>query len=62
MLARFLDILPDVDRIDWTDHVAEGFNISSANTVLLSALVVVAYLLPWAILAYYLMRSREVAA
>jgi ABC-type transport system involved in multi-copper enzyme maturation permease subunit len=62
VLRRFLNILPDVDRFDWTDYVAEGFNISSSNTLLLSTVVVAAYLLPWAILAYYLMKSREVAA
>ena len=62
VLRRFMDILPDVERFDWTDYVAEGFNISSGNTLLLSTLVVTGYLLPWAVLAYYLMKSREVAA
>jgi ABC-type transport system involved in multi-copper enzyme maturation permease subunit len=54
-------ILPDVDRFDWTDHVAEGFNIS-AETMVLTLLVLVGYLIPCGLLAYYLMKSREVAA
>ncbi len=62
VMRMFLNILPDVDRLDWTYYVADGFNISSMNTILLSALTVAGYLLPWAILAYYLMKSREVAA
>jgi len=62
VLRQFLDILPDVDRLDWTDRVAEGFNISTTGTLLLSTLMVAAYLLPWAIVAYYLIKSREIAA
>jgi len=62
ILRQFLDILPDIDRLDWTEYVAEGFNISTTGTLLLNTLVVAAYLLPWAILAYYLIKSREIAA
>jgi hypothetical protein len=61
ILQGLLHMFPDVDRLDWTSYVAEGFNIGMATTVLLSTLMLVAYLLPWAILAYYLMKSREIA-
>jgi ABC-type transport system involved in multi-copper enzyme maturation permease subunit len=56
-----LNILPDVDRFDWTNHVAEGFNIST-ETMVLTLLVLIGYLIPCGLLAYYLMKTREVAA
>jgi hypothetical protein len=56
-----LDIIPDVDRFGWTDYVAEGFNISGAQ-LLVSLVVLMGYLLPCALIAYYLMKSREIAA
>ena len=62
ILGRFLDVLPDIERLDWTNYVAEGFNISSTGVVLLNAVVVAGYLFPWALLAYYLIKNREVAA
>lgn len=56
-----LDIIPDVDRFYWTEHVAEGFNISGGQMGL--ALVQLAgYLVPCGLIGYYLMKSREVAA
>jgi ABC-type transport system involved in multi-copper enzyme maturation permease subunit len=65
VLKRFLDVIPDVSRYDWTSYVAEGFNIpfvvGAGESILLSLIMLLAYLLPWAILAYYLMKSREVA-
>jgi ABC-type transport system involved in multi-copper enzyme maturation permease subunit len=54
-------IIPDVDQFDFTDHVAEGFNIGSQQMGI-SLLVLVGYLVPCALLAYYLLKSREVAA
>jgi ABC-type transport system involved in multi-copper enzyme maturation permease subunit len=61
VFRRLLDIIPDVDRLNWSNYVAEGFNIDGADLVL-STLLVIGYLLPWAVLAYYLMKSREIAA
>jgi hypothetical protein len=61
ILQGLLHMFPDVDRFDWTSHVAEGFNIGMGTTVLLSTLMLLAYLLPWAVLGYYLMKSREIA-
>lgn len=61
LLRGLLYLFPDVDRLDWTSYVAEGFNIGMGTTVLLSTLMLAAYLVPWAILSYYLMKSREIA-
>jgi hypothetical protein len=61
ILQRFMQIIPDVDRYDWTVYVKEGFNIATSDVVLLNAVLVAGYLLPWAILAYYLIKTREIA-
>ena len=61
VFRRLLDIIPDVDRLNWSNYVAEGFNIDGTD-LLLSTLLVLGYLLPWAVLAHYLMKSREIAA
>ncbi len=57
---RVLNFLPDVERFDWSNYVAEGFSIPFGQMGM-TALVLFAYLLPWAVLAYYLMKSREIA-
>jgi hypothetical protein len=49
-----------VDRFDLTSYVAEGFNISGGQMVV-HFLLMVGYLLPWALLAYYLIKWREIA-
>jgi hypothetical protein len=56
-----LEVIPDVDRFDLTSYVAEGFNIP-ADQLLGNLIYLALYLLPWAILAYYLLKWREVAA
>ncbi len=58
---RFQNIIPDVDSFSWGHFVSEGFNINTEYLVV-NLLFTVGYLLPWAVLAYYLMKSREVAA
>jgi hypothetical protein len=60
-LRRILDVIPDVDRFDFTDKVSEGFAISGMD-MFLNFLLLVAYLIPLAILAYHLIRSREIAS
>lgn len=57
---RLLNLVPDVSRFDWASYVAEGFNIPFAEMGL-AALFLAGYLLPWALVGYYLMKSREVA-
>lgn len=60
-LRRLLNVLPDVDLFTLNEFVANGFDISW-ESLILRFLVLVGYLLPWAVLAYYLMKSREMAA
>jgi len=61
VFRRIVNVIPDAESFNWTPFVAEGFNIST-EYLLVNLLVTFGYLLPWAILAYYLMRMREVAA
>jgi ABC-type transport system involved in multi-copper enzyme maturation permease subunit len=61
-MQGFLNIIPDVDRFDLHLYVANGFDISWMPVLLLDNLLpVVAYLVPCAILGFYLMKFREVA-
>jgi ABC-type transport system involved in multi-copper enzyme maturation permease subunit len=65
LLRRLLNLLPDLERMDMTDYVAQGFDISlffRDNSLALRAALLIAYIIPWAVLAYYLMRSREIAS
>lgn len=56
-----IDMLPDMERFDFTIYVGEGFDISWG--LLGSTFVfLIAYLIPWIILGYYLLRWREVAS
>jgi hypothetical protein len=61
-LRQFLKIIPDVNRFDLTTYVGSGFDIPWIGVLLLDNLLpLVAYLLPWLVLSYYLMELREVA-
>ncbi len=60
-MALVLHLIPDVDRLDFTRHVAEGFDVG-ASQLAITVIFLAGYLVPWMILGYYLMRSREVAA
>ncbi|MFO0843551.1 MAG: hypothetical protein U0797_14300 [Gemmataceae bacterium] len=59
-IRRVRDIVPDIDRYDLSAYVAEGFNIPG-SVMGLEFLHLVGYLLPWFVLAFYLMRWREIA-
>jgi hypothetical protein len=61
ILRLFTAAVPDVDRYDWSRYVAEGFNIGALDVALLNTVLVAGYLLPWAILGYYLIKIREIA-
>lgn len=61
VIRRFQNLIPDVDSFSWSAFVSEGFNVNTEYLVV-NLLVTIGYLLPWGILAYYLMKSREVAA
>ena len=60
-VGRVFDLIPDVDRFDLTLFVSEGFDISFGQLAV-TLLLLIAYLLPWAVLAYYLLKWREVAS
>lgn len=61
-IGRIMNLLPDVNRHDLHNYVANGFDISWMDILLLdNFLPLAAYLIPWAILAYYLMKYREIA-
>lgn len=62
LLKPFVYALPDVGRYDFSSQVANGFNIGLfSQDVIPSFLLLVGYLLPWALLAFYMLRSREIA-
>jgi uncharacterized protein YnzC (UPF0291/DUF896 family) len=61
-IGRLLNLIPDVNRHDLHHYVANGFDIGWLDVLLLdNALPLAGYLAPWAILAYYLMKYREIA-
>lgn len=61
-IGRILNLIPDINRHDLHHYVANGFDIGWTDVLLLdNALPLFGYLAPWAILAYYLMKYREIA-
>ncbi len=60
-MRRVLDLFPDVERFDFTRFVQEGFNIPESQ-LLINFLLMAGYVLPWIVLAYYLMKWKEVAS
>jgi hypothetical protein len=61
-VGRLLNLIPDLGRHDLHMYVANGFDIGWLNVLLLdNFLPLLGYLIPWAILAYYLMKYREIA-
>jgi hypothetical protein len=61
-IGRIMNLIPDVGRHDLHQYVANGFDIGWFDVLFLdNFLPLVGYLLPWAIVAYYLMKYREIA-
>ena len=60
-IRNVLNIFPDISRLDFSDRVSNGFDVS-LSSLLVTALFLLAYLVPWMILAYYLIKSREIAS
>lgn len=60
MFRRVFNVIPDVDQYGMTDYVAQGFSIGP-DFLLINLLLVVGYVLPWMVAAYYLMKAREIA-
>ncbi len=66
-IRRVLNVLPDVDRLGMFSSVGEGFNIpvflpAEDPRLFMSFVLLLGYLLPWAVLAYYLIKWREIAS
>ena len=61
VVRRVQNMIPDVESFSWGHFVSEGFNVN-AEYLVVNLLVTFGYLLPWGVLAYYLMKNREVAA
>ena len=61
-IGRILNLIPDVNRHDMYQFVANGFDIGWTDLLLIdNGLALFGYLLPWAVMAYYLMKYREIA-
>lgn len=61
-LQGFLYMLPGVKHLSLTDYVARGFDISAEKFWVDSCLPLIGYLFLWVLSAFYLMKSREIAA
>ncbi len=62
MIGFVLRMIPNVNRHDLVQYVANGFDIGWIDVLFLDNFLPLAgYLVPWAILAYYLMKYREIA-
>jgi ABC-type transport system involved in multi-copper enzyme maturation permease subunit len=61
LIRTFLNVLPDVDRFNFTDFVAEGYNIGGGQLGV-TALMVAAYVFLCALVGYYLIKWREIAS
>jgi hypothetical protein len=61
VISRILDLIPDIDRFYLTSYVAEGFNIP-VGLIAMNFFLVLAYVVPCAVVAFYWMKWREIAA
>ena len=56
-----LDVIPDVYNSNFVAFVESGFNIGPER-LLIAAVLMFGYLLPWFLLGYYLLKWREIAS
>lgn len=61
LVRRVQNVVPDVESLTWTHFVSEGYNVN-LEFLAVNLLVTAGYLLPWFVLGYYLLKSREVAS
>jgi hypothetical protein len=59
-IRRLQNVVPDVEGYAWSHFVREGFNVNY-EFLAMNLICLIGYLLPWTVLAFYLLRSREVA-
>ena len=61
LMRRIVNLIPDIDSYSWTKYLSEGFSVP-LECMAMNLLTTVGYLLPWFVLSFYLIRSREIAA
>jgi hypothetical protein len=61
VVRRVFNVLPDVNRFIWSDYLSEGFSLRP-EVVIMNFLFLVGYLLPWFLIGYYAIKTREIAA
>ncbi len=62
LLNLVTNLIPDVSQFYRNDYVANGFDITWGTLLFLNTVLpALGYLLPWGVLAYFLMKSREIA-
>lgn len=61
-LRLILDVFPNVERFDLTGYVAQGFDIPISQLLVDGFVPLVGYTVPWLILGFFLMKSREIAS
>lgn len=60
-LKLLLHIFPNVERFDLTGYVSQGFDIPVGQLLVDDFIPLLAYTIPWLILGFYMIRSREIA-
>jgi hypothetical protein len=61
IVRRLINLLPDVDRFNFSDLVGEGFNIG-AGQLSMTAILLAGYMILCALVGYYLIKWREIAS
>jgi hypothetical protein len=59
-MRRILNVIPNMERPDWEQYVAKGFDVPW-DDLLLNFVFILGYLSLWALLGHYLMKWREIA-
>ena len=61
-LRFMMNVIPDVGMFYPKEYVANGFDITWGPLLFLNNILpAIGYLLPWGLLSYYLIKSREIA-
>ena len=61
VMTRMVYLIPNLTSLDVSNTVAEGFAVTG-DLVLQNSLIALAYVVPFSIFAYFILKNREVAA
>ena len=61
VMSRMVYLIPNLSSLDVTNTVAEGFAVTGP-LVLQNTLIALAYVVPFSIFGYFILKNREVAA